>query len=47
MVYHGPGKRALEEQVSPRPSRSGDAIVSLTASTIRGTDLRTNRPQEV
>jgi alcohol dehydrogenase len=39
LVYHGPGKCAWEEKPRPIIEGPGDAIVSVTTSTICGTDL--------
>src|ERR1700730_2137219 len=39
LVYHGPGKRAWENQPPPTLQDSSDAIVRITTSTICGTDL--------
>jgi alcohol dehydrogenase len=39
LVYHGPGKRALEEKIKPVINNMTDAIVKITNTTICGTDL--------
>ncbi|MDZ4257754.1 MAG: zinc-dependent alcohol dehydrogenase family protein [Gemmatimonadales bacterium] len=39
LVYHGPGKRALEEMPKPTITDPTDAIVKITRTTICGTDL--------
>lgn len=39
LVYHGPGKRALEERPRPELQSPTDAIVRITRTTICGTDL--------
>jgi alcohol dehydrogenase len=39
LVYHGPGRKALEERPDPVIRQPGDAIVRLTRTTICGTDL--------
>lgn len=39
LVYHGPGKRTLEQRARPTLRAAGDAIVRLTRTTICGTDL--------
>jgi alcohol dehydrogenase len=39
LVYHGPGKIALEERPKPKLQAIGDAIVKITKTTICGTDL--------
>ena len=39
LVYHGPGKKALEERPKPVIKDPTDAIVKLSKSTICGTDL--------
>lgn len=39
LVYHGPGKRALEDKPVPRIQAPTDAIVKVTKTTICGTDL--------
>jgi len=39
LVYHGPGRKALEERPKPALTAPGDAIVKLTRTTICGTDL--------
>ena len=39
LVYHGPGKKALEEREKPDLRAPGDAIVKITKTTICGTDL--------
>lgn len=39
LVYHGPGKRALEERPRPEILAPTDAIVRITRTTICGTDL--------
>src|SRR5271154_5145242 len=38
-VYHGPGKKALEERPKPEITAPTDAIVRITKTTICGTDL--------
>jgi len=38
-VYHGPGKRALEDKPKPTVIEPTDAIVKITRTTICGTDL--------
>lgn len=39
LVYHGPGKLALEEKPKPTVKAATDAIVKITKTTICGTDL--------
>jgi alcohol dehydrogenase len=39
LVYHGPGKKALETRPMPRIDQPTDAIVRITKTTICGTDL--------
>jgi alcohol dehydrogenase len=39
LVYHGPGKKTLENRPMPRIDAATDAIVKLTKTTICGTDL--------
>ena len=39
LVYHGPGKRALENMPKPDNQIPTDAIVRITKTTICGTDL--------
>lgn len=39
LVYHGPGKRSLDERPLPEIRNPADAIVRLTHTTICGTDL--------
>lgn len=39
LVYHGPGRRALEERPRPALQAATDAIVRITRTTICGTDL--------
>jgi alcohol dehydrogenase len=39
LVYHGPGKKALENRPMPRIDMATDAIVKITKTTICGTDL--------
>jgi alcohol dehydrogenase len=39
LVYHGPGKKALEEKPKPTVREPTDAIVRITLTTICGTDL--------
>src|SRR5471030_393006 len=39
LVYHGPGKRAWEDKPKPFIKTPTDAIVTITTSTICGTDL--------
>ena len=39
LVYHGPGKKALENRPMPRIDTATDAIVKLIRTTICGTDL--------
>jgi alcohol dehydrogenase len=39
LVYHGPGKKALEDRPTPRVGQPTDAIVKITKTTICGTDL--------
>lgn len=39
LVYHGPGKKSLDEHVKPSIIDPGDAIVKIVHTTICGTDL--------
>jgi alcohol dehydrogenase len=39
LVYHGPGKKALEDRPKPGINDPSDAIVRITKTTICGTDL--------
>lgn len=39
LVYHGPGKKSLEDRPRPKLEAPGDAIVRVTKTTICGTDL--------
>jgi alcohol dehydrogenase len=39
LVYHGPGKKAVEDRAKPEPRAPDDAIVKITKTTICGTDL--------
>src|SRR5579864_9085634 len=39
LVYHGPGKKSLDERPQPELAAPGDAIVKMTRTTICGTDL--------
>jgi alcohol dehydrogenase len=39
LVYHGPGKKALEERPKPEITAPTDAIVKIIKTTICGTDL--------
>jgi len=39
LVYHGPGKKALENRPMPRIDQPTDAIIKITKTTICGTDL--------
>jgi alcohol dehydrogenase len=39
LVYHGPGKKALENRPMPRIDMATDAIVKISKTTICGTDL--------
>src|SRR4029078_13136177 len=39
LVYHGPGKKAVEDRANPDFRAPGDAIVKITKTTICGTDL--------
>ncbi len=39
LVYHGPGRKALEDRPKPEIQAAGDAVVKLTYTTICGTDL--------
>ena len=39
LVYHGPGKKNLEERPIPTLSSPSDAIVKILKTTICGTDL--------
>jgi alcohol dehydrogenase len=38
-VWHGPGKPSWEAHTRPTRQHPGDAIVRITTSTIRGSDL--------
>jgi alcohol dehydrogenase len=38
-VYHGPGRKALEDRPKPEVSAPGDAVVRILKTTICGTDL--------
>ncbi len=38
-MYHGPGKRALEDKPKPTVKEPTDAVVKITRTTICGTDL--------
>jgi alcohol dehydrogenase len=40
LVYHGPGQRKWETKPKPTVRERGDAIVRVTTSTVRGTDLQ-------
>lgn len=39
LVYHGPGRKALEERPMPELQSPTDALVRVTRTTICGTDL--------
>ena len=39
LVYHGPGKKQLEEMPKPKLREATDAVVRMTRTTICGTDL--------
>lgn len=39
LVYHGPGKRPLEDKPKPTVKEPTDAVVKITRMTICGTDL--------
>ncbi len=39
LVYHGPGKKSLDEKPMPKLAAATDAIVRVTKTTICGTDL--------
>jgi alcohol dehydrogenase len=39
LVYHGPGKRALEDKPKPKVKDPTDAVVRISCTTICGTDL--------
>jgi len=39
LVYHGPGRKSLDERPDPRLTAATDAIVRVTRTTICGTDL--------
>ena len=39
LVYHGPGKKQLEDRPKPALREATDAIVRMTKTTICGTDL--------
>lgn len=39
LVYHGPGKKSLDERPIPKLAAPGDAIIKMTRTTICGTDL--------
>ena len=39
LVYHGPGKKALDDHPKPEITAPTDAIVKITRTTICGTDL--------
>lgn len=39
LVYHGPGKKQLEEMPKPALREATDAVVRVTKTTICGTDL--------
>jgi alcohol dehydrogenase len=39
LVYHGPGKKAVEDRPIPEIRDAADAIVKITHTTICGTDL--------
>ncbi|MEB4734117.1 alcohol dehydrogenase, partial [Burkholderia contaminans] len=38
LVYHGPGRKALEERPMPELQSPTDALVRVTRTTICGTD---------
>ena len=39
LVYHGPGKKKLEDVAKPSLREATDAVVRVTKTTICGTDL--------
>jgi alcohol dehydrogenase len=39
LVYHGPGKMALQNQPMPKITAATDALVKIRKTTICGTDL--------
>jgi alcohol dehydrogenase len=39
LVYHGPGKKTLDDRAKPVVQAPGDAVVRITRTTICGTDL--------
>lgn len=39
LVYHGPGKRSLDEKLKPTIKEPTDAVVKVTKTTICGTDI--------
>jgi alcohol dehydrogenase len=39
LVYHGPGRKSLEDRPAPRIGGAADAIVKISKTTICGTDL--------
>ena len=39
LVYHGPGKKAVEDRANPELQAPDDAIVKMTKTTICGPDL--------
>ena len=39
LVYHGPGKKSLEDRPKPEIKAPADAIVKIVKTTICGTDL--------
>src|SRR6478752_745765 len=39
LVYHGPGKKAVEDRAKPELRAPDDAIVKITKTTVCGTDL--------
>jgi alcohol dehydrogenase len=39
LIYHGPGKKAVEERPKPEITAPTDAIIKITKTTICGTDL--------
>lgn len=39
LVYHGPGKRSLDEKLKPTIKQPTDAVVKVTRTTICGTDI--------
>ncbi len=43
LVYHGPGKKAIEDRPKPEISAPTDAIVKIVKTTICGTDLRSRK----